>query len=256
MDIAFSVAGFLVGLVVGITGVGGGSLMTPLLVLLFGFPPSVAVGTDLLYAAVTKAGGATVHGLNRNIDWKIAGLLVAGSLPASLAAIVFLSGVEDPKALNVALTTAVGFMLLLTAVALIYRRPLRQSVDTRLSPVFLRYRLFVTVAMGAFLGAMVTLSSVGAGAVGVTALLFLFPAISAVRIVGTDIAHAVPLTLAAGLGHAWLGNVDWILLAGLLAGSLPGVMLGSYIAGKLPDQLIRYSLITLLVLIGGRFAVR
>jgi uncharacterized protein len=255
MDIAFSVAGFLVGLVVGITGVGGGSLMTPLLVLLFGFPPSVAVGTDLLYAAVTKAGGAAVHGINHNIDWKIAGLLAAGSVPASLAAIVFLSGVADPKALNVTLTTALGFMLLLTAVALIYRRPL-QSVDTRLSPSFHRYRPFLTVAIGAFLGSMVTLSSVGAGAVGVTALLFLFPAISAVRIVGTDIAHAVPLTLAAGLGHAWLGNVDWILLAGLLAGSLPGVMLGSYIAGKLPEHLIRYSLITLLVLIGGRIAVR
>ena len=255
MDIAYSAAGFLVGLVVGITGVGGGSLMTPLLVLLFGFPPSVAVGTDLLYAAVTKAGGAAVHGLNHNIDWKIAGLLAAGSLPASLAAIVFLSGVADPKALNVALTTALGFMLLLTAVALIFRRSL-QSADTRFSPAFERYRPFVTVAMGAFLGTMVTLSSVGAGAVGVTALLFLFPAISAVRIVGTDIAHAVPLTLAAGLGHAWLGNVDWILLAGLLVGSLPGVMLGSYIAGKLPERLIRYSLITLLVLVGGRFAVR
>jgi uncharacterized membrane protein YfcA len=255
MDIAYSAAGFVVGLVVGITGVGGGSLMTPLLVLVFGFPPSVAVGTDLLYAAATKAGGAAAHGLNQNIDWKIAGLLAAGSLPASLTAISFLTGLTGHKALNAALTTVLGFMLLLTAAALIYRQPL-QSFSTRLSPFIRRYRTVVTVAVGAFLGAMVTLSSIGAGAVGVTALLFLFPAISAVRIVGTDIAHAVPLTLAAGLGHAWLGNVDWILLAGLLAGSLPGVMLGSYIAGKLPEHLIRYSLITLLIFAGGRFALR
>lgn len=257
MDIYQIIAGFCVGLVVGITGVGGGSLMTPLLVLLFGYAPATAVGTDLLYASATKVAGTAGHGWRGNVEWKVAGWMVAGSVPASLATTLFLSTVKDASALNTTLTFALGIMLILTAVALVYRQAL-QRVGERVHalPLFSRNLTPITVAVGVFLGVMVTLSSVGAGAVGVTALFFLYPRFKAVRIVGTDIAHAVPLTLAAGLGHVWLGNVNWLLLAGLLLGSVPGVMLGSQIASKLPDNVIRFSLIALLLFIGGRLVLR
>ncbi len=257
MDLLQSLAGLLVGMVVGLTGVGGGSLMTPLLVLLFGFAPATAVGTDLLYASATKVAGTVGHSWRGNVDWRIAAWLGAGSVPASLATTFFLSTVKNPQALNVTLTFALGIMLLLTAVALVYRRRLQQVGDrVHAVPWFARNLTPITVAFGVFLGVMVTLSSVGAGAVGVSVLFFLYPGFKPVRIVGTDIAHAVPLTLAAGLGHLWLGNVNWVLLVSLLAGSVPGVMLGSQIASKLPDNVIRFSLIALLVVVGGRLVLR
>jgi uncharacterized protein len=254
MDIAYSFAGLSVGFIVGLTGVGGGSLMTPLLVLLFGFSPSVAVGTDLLYASITKAGGTVVHGLKHTIEWKIVGWLALGSIPASLLVVSLLSGRKTFNASQEQIfSISLGIMLLMTAFSLVFRQSIQAWAERRSegkAPT--RLKLFYTVLVGIFLGTAVSLSSVGAGAVGVTALVLLYPKLSAAKIVGTDIVHAVPLTLVAGLGHASLGHVDWSLLASLLVGSLPGVALGSILSTRLPDAYVRHSLVVLLAIIGGR----
>jgi hypothetical protein len=255
MELAQVISGFAVGAIVGITGVGGGSLMTPLLVLLFGIAPATAVGTDLLYAAITKSGGTFVHARRGNIDWRIVGLLASGSLPAA-ALTLFLVAHFAPGGLGGAskvITFALGIALLLTAVALVFRRRLQawaQAHAVDALPAWRRTRL--TVATGAVLGTLVSLSSVGAGALGVTALFFLYPRLTAIRIVGSDIAHAVPLTLVAGLGHWWLGSVDWTLLATLLLGSLPGIFVGSHLAHRIPERVLRPTLAAMLILVGGK----
>lgn len=251
-------AGFAVGAVVGITGVGGGALMTPLLVLLFGVPPSVAVGTDLLYAAVTKAGGTAVHARLGTVDWRIAALLAAGSLPAAAAT---LWGVARfaPGGLGGAsslVSVTLGAALLLTAAALFFRRRLlAHPLVQRAACKTARHAAAFTVAAGMVLGALVSISSVGAGALGVTALAFLYPQLPAGRIVGTDIAHAVALTLVAGLGHWLLGSIDWALLGGLLVGSLPGIFLGSHLAARVPERVLRLLLGSMLLALGGRLVV-
>jgi uncharacterized protein len=253
VDLLYIASGFLVGAVVGVTGVGGGSLMTPLLVLLFGVSPVTAVGTDLLFAAITKTGGAWAHARRGGVDWTVVGRLAAGSVPAAaltLGALHFL--VSDPTAIANVVSVGLGVALLLTAGALLFREPLRRWAARRglaASPERTARR---TVLTGAVLGVLVSVSSVGAGALGVTALFFLYPGLAAARIVGTDIAHAVPLTLVAGLGHAAAGVVDWALLASLLAGSLPGIWLGTRLGRALPERFLRGALATLLVLIGGK----
>jgi len=255
MDLAQVFSGFAVGAIVGITGVGGGSLMTPLLVLLFGIAPGTAVGTDLLYAAITKCGGTFVHARRGNVDWRIVGLLASGSLPAA-ALTLFLVSHFAPGGLGGAakiITFALGIALLLTAGALVFRRRLHawaQSLDVDALPSRRRARL--TVLTGVTLGTLVSLSSVGAGALGVTALFFLYPRLAAIRIVGSDLAHAVPLTLVAGLGHWWLGSVDWTLLGTLLIGSLPGIFVGSHLAHRIPERVLRASLAGMLLLVGAR----
>jgi uncharacterized membrane protein YfcA len=256
VDGLYILSGFLVGAIVGITGVGGGSLMTPLLVLLFGVSPVTAVGTDLLFAAVTKTGGAWAHARRGGVDWKIVGLLAAGSVPASALTLAWLHFfVSDQKALASVVSVGLGFALLLTAGALLLRERLRRWAAQRSagrSAPTARDTAKRTIAVGAVLGVLVSVSSVGAGALGVTALFFLYPGFAAARIVGTDIAHAVPLTLVAGLGHAAAGAVDWSLLASLLIGSLPGIWLGSHIGQALPERVLRGALATMLVLIGGK----
>ncbi|HUP98105.1 MAG TPA: sulfite exporter TauE/SafE family protein [Usitatibacter sp.] len=254
MDLPYSVAGFAVGAIVGLTGVGGGSLMTPLLVLGFGVPAVTAVGTDLLYAGITKAGGAVSHGLKGHVDWRVAGLLAAGSIPATAISIAALSLLPPAgPATRVLVSSALGVMLVLTAVALLFRRRLLAWAQARGDGGRIaRHRSAATAATGAFIGMAVTFSSVGAGAVGVTALVLLFPLLATVRIVGTDIAHAVPITLLAGIGHAALGNVDWPLLGSLLAGSLPGILLGSWLAPRIPERALRHSLAAVLLLAGGK----
>jgi uncharacterized protein len=260
MDFNYSLAGLFVGTIVGLTGVGGGSLMTPLLVLLFGISPATAIGTDLLYASITKAGGATVHGLKKSVDWRVVGWLALGSMPASAIALAYLSGRQHATGSGDSiLKAALGVMLLATAIALLYRKPLQAWAAARghgaegaARATKISTNPFVTVAVGAAIGAAVSLSSVGAGAVGVTALLLLYPLMATANVVGTDIAHAVPLTLVAGLGHATLGNVDWILLVSLLAGSLPGVVAGSLLTSRLPEPVIRNILVALLVTVGSR----
>ena len=257
MDISYSIAGFVVGAIVGFTGVGGGSLMTPLLVLVFHVAPVTAVGTDLLYAAFTKMGGAAAHGWKGTVDWRIAGRMAAGSLPGAAIALLALShsGARG-NATNALVSTSLGLMLVATALAIAFRARLHDWASrSRFGLWTRRHQLGATVAAGAFLGVAVTISSVGAGAVGVTALLLLYPALATTRIVGTDIAHAVPLTLAAGLGHAWFGNVDWTLLGALLAGSIPGIVLGSHFAVRLPELAVRRTLAALLLFAGAKLVL-
>ncbi len=257
-------SGFAVGLLVGLTGVGGGSLMTPLLVLLFGFKPATAVGTDLLYAAITKSGGSWVHHRHDNIDWAIAGRLALGSVPAAALTLLVLAqlGVQGHGATGL-ISVVLGFALLLTALSLFFRQRLldlakRRSAsavpqgDTASHNFSQRHAAGLTVAVGVVVGVLVTISSVGAGALGVTALTFLYPNLATRRIVGSDIAHAVPLTLVAGLGHWWLGTVDVVLLVSLLIGSLPGIALGAHFAAKVPERALRGLLASVLLLIGSK----
>lgn len=257
-NFGFSIAGLIVGFIVGMTGVGGGSLMTPIL-LWFGINPATAVGTDLLYAAITKSGGVLVHSKNRNIDWTITGWLTLGSVPAVLLTLWFLKSLNtDPAALNAVIKQSLGVVLLLTATAILFKNKLlafaqrHAGDDYKMAP---RNLNALTIVTGAILGTMVALTSIGAGALGTVALFILYPFLATKRLVGTEIAHAVPLTLVAGLGHASMGNMDWTLLGFLLLGSLPGIYVGSHMAGKVPDGILRPCLAFMLVMIGFKLAL-
>jgi hypothetical protein len=254
MDSLYTLSGFAVGAIVGLTGVGGGSLMTPLLVLVFGVSPATAVGTDLLYAALTKAGGTVAHGRKGHIDWAVTGRLAAGSIPAAAITIGVLWQLpEGSNTIGSIIAHGLGFALLLTAIAILFGRKLREHAARHEdSPLRQRYLPAITVAVGALLGVLVTISSVGAGALGVAALFFLYPRLSPVRIVGSDVAHAVPLTLVAGLGYWLLGSIDWALLGSLLLGSLPGIWIGSHLSAKVPEHILRRILASMLVLIGSK----
>ena len=250
----YIVAGFVVGLLVGLTGVGGGSLMTPILMIFFNVKAAVAVGTDLLYASITKSVGIFAHGKLGNIDWKIVRLLAYGSIPASIVTILYL------KQLNIASDDAVnsikfwlGIALLLTSLSVLFRNQLARLSKTGhwINPA---YTPAITVILGFVLGFLVTLTSVGAGALGVTALLILYPKLPITRIVGTDVAHAVPLTLAAGLGHASIGTVDYQLLGTLLIGSIPGIWIGSHLSAKVAEHWVRVLLALILVYVGQKLA--
>jgi uncharacterized membrane protein YfcA len=260
VDFGFIISGFLVGLLVGVTGVGGGSLMTPLLVFLFGFKPVVAVGTDLLFAAITKTGGVFVHhGNHKSVEWRIVGLLAAGSLPASVATLFVLNHyAKIGKEITHVITFSLGIALILTALALIFRAKLQKAGKTSEEHVpgrFHHLQAPATVITGLILGALVTLSSVGAGALGTVALLFLYPRLSTLKVVGTDLAHAIPLTALAGFGHWQLGHVDFTLLGSLLIGSLPGIWLGSHLSAKIPEHVLRPVLAGVLMLIGFKFVL-
>ncbi len=251
----YSLSGLLVGLLVGLTGVGGGSLMTPLLVLLFGIHPATAVGTDLLYAGITKVAGTAVHGFNKTIDWRITRRLALGSVPATALTLVLLSHVgTNSSAANSTITTVLGVALILTAMALIFRKWLQENAAAFLGRLPDGQVRILTIALGAVLGVLVSISSVGAGAIGATALILLYPRLPIARIVGSDIAHAVPLTLLAGAGHWMIGSVDWRLLVSLLVGSLPGIVIGSHIAARIPDGVLRPVLAGTLVIIGARLS--
>ncbi|HEY1735622.1 MAG TPA: sulfite exporter TauE/SafE family protein [Methylovirgula sp.] len=252
----YSISGFIVGLLVGFTGVGGGSLMTPLLVLMFGFSPSVAVGTDLLYASITKASGTAVHGFNRTIDWRIVGWLASGSLPAAFVTLFGLHyfGVKSPGTASV-ITTVLGVALILTAVALLFRKTLQARLSGPMEKAGETQITVLTVVLGAFLGFLISITSVGAGAIGATVLILLYPKLPIARIVGSDIAHAVPLTLIAGIGHWFLGSIDWWLLLSLLIGSIPGIIIGSHFAAYVPDRLLRIALACVLALVGAKLAI-
>ena len=260
MDFGYSIAGFIVGFIVGMTGVGGGSLMTPILVLVFSIKPAIAVGTDLLYAAITKSGGILVHNKKGNINWRIVGLLSLGSLPASLLSIYLLqylghAGINYDRLI----TSSLSIALMLTSLVLLFKDRLQQlGLNERFDVIRALHKQFqapITVIAGVILGVLVTLSSVGAGALGAAILFFLYPRLPTIKIVGTDLAHAVPLTAVAGLGHMHLGTIDLNLLGYLLLGSLPGIYIGSHIAVRLPDQLVRTALACMLFLIGVRLAV-
>ena len=291
MNPAYAASGLVGGFLVGVTGVGGGSLMTPLLVLLFGITPSTAVGTDLLYAAITKASGVPVHARKRHIDWYATGLLSIGSLPAAGLTLLALQHWHSSKAFEQGLKTAVGVALVLTAAAILWRATRAGILSFTGGPELgvagaggpalsvaaaggtgtlygtdapsgpdlsagqTRYPLAATIVLGAAMGFLVTLSSIGAGAVGTVALVFLYPRFPITRIVGTDIAHAVPLTLVAGLGHLALGHVDLHLLINLLLGSIPGIWLGSHASAGIPERWSRPILALLLLAISVKMIV-
>jgi uncharacterized membrane protein YfcA len=253
----FTIAGLVVGFIVGMTGVGGGSLMTPIL-LWFGVNPATAVGTDLLYAAITKASGVWVHARNKNVDWKITGLLSLGSVPAAALTLWFLSTLHaDTSALNAIIKQGLAVVLILTALAILFKSRLQAFANRHAGD---HYHLsdrnlnILTVLTGVVLGVMVTLTSIGAGALGTVALFLLYPFLVTRRLVGTEIAHAVPLTLVAGLGHAGMGNMDWSLLGYLLLGSLPGIYLGSHLTGRISDSVLRPCLAAMLLMIGYKLA--
>jgi uncharacterized protein len=252
----YSLSGLAIGALVGFTGVGGGSLMTPLLVLLFGIHPATAVGTDLLYAGLTKISGTAVHGLNGAVDWRITRRLAAGSAPAAALTLIGLAYFgHDSKTASALITTTLGFALIATAVTLIFRAWLLAKVASTLEALNDSQIRLLTNLLGAALGVLVSISSVGAGAIGVTVLLMLYPKLPTVRIVGSDIAHAVPLTLIAGTGHWFLGSIDWSLLVSLLIGSLPGIAIGSQLASRVPDRVLRPVLAGTLALVGARLAI-
>ncbi len=252
-QIGLVIAGLTVGFIVGMTGVGGGSLMTPIL-LWFNIPPTTAVGTDLLYAAFTKMGGVFVHHKKKNVNWKITGWLALGSVPASLLTIWILESIDtDINKLNSLIKLSLGCALLVTSVAILFKKQLLKFSKAHASDQFhreTRTQNLLTIAIGIVLGATVTLTSIGAGALGTVTLFFLYPLLPTPKLVGTEIAHAVPLTLVAGIGHASMGNLDLGLLAQLLMGSLPGIYFGSLLSGKVPDLLLRNAIAIMLFMVG------
>jgi uncharacterized membrane protein YfcA len=252
----YALSGFCVGALVGMTGVGGGSLMTPLLILLFGIHPVAAVGTDLLYAAVTKSVGTLVHGFTHTVDWRVVRRLATGSVPMAILTLVVLSFFDLSGAPAARLTSrALGAALLVTALALVFRAALLAYFGTHFPDLRLRRTGALTVVTGGILGVLVSISSVGAGAIGVIALVILYPRLSTPRIVGSDIAHAVPLTLIAGTGHWILGSVDTVILGSLLTGSIPGIVVGSWMAIRVPERVLRLALAAVLFIAGGRLVI-
>ncbi len=256
MELLNPVAGFLVGVLVGFTGVGGGALMTPLLVFLFGIAPQTAIGTDLLFAAITKGFGGWVHGTRGSIDWLVLRRLCTGSLPAAFMTLLLIRYFPPDKGLKALLLPALGIALALTSVAMLFQPSLHrlgQRLRTTAPDRFKRLQPGLTVAAGALLGFLVTLTSVGAGALGVVMLVYLYPyRLTPPKLVGTDIAHAIPLTLVAGLGHVSLGNVNFGLLGALLLGSIPGIILGSRLSIKVNSVYVRNAIAVTLALVGGR----
>jgi hypothetical protein len=255
LQLVYALSGLAVGFIVGMTGVGGGSLMTPIL-LYFGISPSTAVGTDLLYAAITKSSGIYVHQKKGNIDWRITAFLAAGSLPAAVLTLLYMHHVGfDSKNVNSTIKMALGVTLILTALAIVLKQQLldwshrNDAIFTRMS---IKEREIATVITGVVLGAMVTITSIGAGALGTVALFLIYPILPVSRLVGTEIAHAVPLTLVAGLGHAGVGNVNWDLLINLLIGSLPGIYVGSHLPNAVPEKVLRPVLATIMILVGAK----
>jgi hypothetical protein len=250
MDVIAILSGFAVGAIVGLTGVGGGSLMTPLLLSVFKLHPAVAIGTDLWFAAITKGAGSAAHHRVGQVDWQITRRLLAGSIPAALATIALMHFTGVTKGWASTLTYALGFALLLTAVTVAYRQAW-SAVGIRLERWIPESRKAAfTVASGVLLGVLVSLSSIGAGAIGATLIMLLHPRLQAHKVVGSDIAHAVPLTLVAGIGHATLGHVDWALLAALILGGVPGIWLGAQLTRRMPERLVRALLCTALVTAG------
>jgi uncharacterized membrane protein YfcA len=246
----YPIVGLVVGLVVGLTGVGGGSLMTPTLVFIFKIPVDIAVGTDLIFASLTKIFGVVAHSSRGNVNWKIVSRLAVGSLPASIATIFVMSQLKaHGKPLDHIILPVLGISLVVTAVAVILRKRILAAGGKMFELSEQTSNRFATV-VGVVLGVMVTLTSVGAGAIGVAALMLLYPKIRGSEVVGSDLAHAIPLVTVAGLGHLQLGNIDYRLLLGLLLGSIPGIYIGSTLSSRLPEVMMRRILAGVLLVMG------
>jgi hypothetical protein len=290
-DLYFVMAGFFVGTVVGLTGVGGGSLMTPILIFFLGVKPHLAVGTDLLFAAITKSSGTYSLWRKKLVPWRVVFTLCLGSIPASLVTLYILNAVgADTQETQHFITKTLGVALLFTALSLLYKAlksPKKASISIGaqaalmaggpedapqkadnvlqaaprtddlqyLADPSLSKHPLLTVAFGVLIGGLVTLTSVGAGAIGVTVLMILYPRLPLPRIIAADIAYAVPLTLVAGLGHASIGSVDWPLLGKLTLGSVPGIFLGSHLVTKTPERVIRLLLSVLLTWAGSKLVL-
>lgn len=254
MDLSFVASGFAVGLLVGMTGVGGGSLMTPLLTLLFGVSPAVAVGTDLAFASLTKGVGTFTHRLRGTVHWEIVRRLCLGALPAALLASYSL---KHFGTLNKEIGQIIRYMIagsvMLTVVAILFRRKMLAWINAHPERHLQGDKLvWATIISGAVLGTLVTISSIGAGAIGATLLVMLYPRLTPAEVAGTDIAYAVPLTAIAAIGHWWLGSIDWSLLLTLLLGSVPGITIGSYAARAVPERLLRGLLAFTLVAVAAK----
>ncbi|CAG4883349.1 putative membrane transporter protein YjnA [Georgfuchsia toluolica] len=253
-DWMYSLAGLLVGAMVGATGVGGGSVMTPLLILLMGVAPHTAVGTDLLYASLTKMVGVSVHHSEQRVDWQIVRRLATGSLPAAIATLLWMHLSQSSGVRSGVIIVALGIVLLITALTMVMRPYLnRLGKYLRITDParFRKYQPILTVTAGAVLGFMVALTSIGAGALCAVMLLFLYPLrLTPAKLVATDLAHAIPLALVAGAGHILLGNVDFIMLGWLLLGSIPGIIIGAHFGGKLPDRLLQVAIAVVLGSVG------
>lgn len=252
--LGFTLAGLLVGFAVGATGVGGGALMTPILILAFGIVPATAVGTDLLYAAITKGFGVVLHRKAQTVDWRVVGLLAAGSAPATLVTSLLLGGSHGESS-DTLILSVLAVAIIVTSILTLVRAPLQYWVAKKSTrerkPLDKRWANVLTVIFGALIGVLVTISSVGAGVIGAMVLMVLYPKMRAISVVGTDLAHAVPLTLLAGILHYInLGTVDFQMLGFLLVGSLPGIYLGTKLGFKLPDRILRPTIAGVLLLIG------
>jgi uncharacterized membrane protein YfcA len=256
VEIAAIGSGALTGFVVGMTGVGGGSLMTPILILLLGVAPTTAVGTDLMFATITKLVAVKVHGSMGTIDWQIVKRLAWGSIPAALVTLAVMRLLTLDKSAGEVIMPTLGVALLLTAVAMLFKRRLHQvgqRFRTATPETFKRIQPVLTVLAGAILGVLVTLTSIGAGALGTVMLVYLYPLrLTPLRLVGTDLAHAIPVALIAGLGHLAMGNIDFGLLGWLLLGSLPGVWFGSHFSARAPEKIVRNAIAIVLLLVGAR----
>lgn len=259
MDALSTLAGFLVGTIVGLTGVGGGSLMSPLLILLFGIAPTTAVGTDLWFAAITKIVGGTMHHRQNNADWAIVKRLCWGSLPAVAITLWWLSSHGHKAESNGLIVRVLGVTLVISALLTPFRTKLARRfarAEGARTEAMLRWQPVLTAAAGALLGTLITLTSVGAGALGATLLLMLYPfRLTAKRLVGTDILHAVPVALIGGIGHAVIGNINLPLLGSLLLGSVPGVILGAKLTDRLPERAVTPALAVVLLIVGVRLLV-
>ncbi len=256
IDPLYALSGFGVGVLVGLTGVGGGSLMTPLLILLFGVHPATAVGTDLLFAACTKTIGAAINAQRQTIDWTVTGRLAVGSIPATALTVTvlhFLRAQTDIAARLISPVVAVA--ILGTALMLVFHRQAHRFLAPRVAALSAGYLTGATVATGTILGVLVSLSSIGAGALGVTALTLLYPRLSLTKVIGSDIAHAIPLTLLGGMGYWFLGAVNWPLLGSLLSGSVPGIILSSLLVTRVPTQVLRLVLATVLAIAAVKLVV-
>lgn len=248
----FIISGALVGLLVGMTGVGGGSLMTPLLTIIFGVAPTTAVGTDLAFAAITKGFGTVAHRLHGNVRWDIVRLLCVGSLTTATLSIFVLKYVGHvSRDWNQIISFCIGISVLLTAASLLFRAKILKWVQANPNRLPTGNSLKIaTIVVGAVIGVFVTISSIGAGAIGATLILLLYPHLKAAQVAGTDIAYAVPLTALAGVGHWWLGNVHFDLLFGLLLGSVPAIWFGAKLSSTLSEKATRTTLATTLFLVG------
>jgi uncharacterized protein len=253
--LGYSLAGLVVGLAVGATGVGGGSLMTPILILFYGINPAIAVGTDLLYASISKAFAVTLHGENGSVDWHIVGWLSVGSVPAALLTVAYIHSVGTGPQLDHLIKLTLSCAIIVTATGTLLRNQLLSFAKHErfqwVRDVHARGQRGMTIASGVAIGSIVTISSVGAGVIGMMLLLLIYPKHQAIKLVGSDLAHAVLITAIAGAGHATLGTINYALLGSLLIGAIPGIYLGTRVGFRLPDHLLRPAIAGLLLFVGA-----